>query len=409
MVFWVAAALLTGLSLLAVLMPLLRGAGRSERRASYDMQVFRDQLREIDQDVARGLLTVDEAAATRAEVSRRLLAAAEAEGAEHATERAPARVSGLAGIGVLVAAVALTALVYGRIGVPGLPDQPLADRMARMAEARAERPGQLEVEAMIAVAPPPGVAVPPAPRAEDAELIARLRTVLAERPEDLRGHRILVQSLAALGQWADARAAQEQVLAILGEDAAADDYVAWAEFMILAVNGYVSPEAEGALSRALSLDPGNKLGRYYSGLALLQGGRADLAWRIWTGLLEEGPPDAPWIAAIEAEIDEVARLAGQPTRDTQRGPSAAEMQAAGAMPAEDRQAMIEGMVAQLGARLASEGGTAAEWAQLIRSLGVLGRADEARAIWEEAQGTFAEDASALDEVGSAARDAGLTQ
>jgi cytochrome c-type biogenesis protein CcmH len=68
----------------------------------------------------------------------------------------------------------------------------------------------------------------------------------------------------------------------------------------------------------------------------------------------------------------------------------------------------ETMVAQLGARLASEGGPASDWARLITSLGVLGRVDEARAIWGEAQGTFAADPEGLAAINAAAAGAGLT-
>ena len=88
--FWAIAAAAAALCLGAVLAPLLRGAARGERRASHDMQVHRDQLREIDTDLARGVLSEAEAAATRIEVSRRLLAAAEAEAAEKASTTAPA-------------------------------------------------------------------------------------------------------------------------------------------------------------------------------------------------------------------------------------------------------------------------------------------------------------------------------
>jgi cytochrome c-type biogenesis protein CcmH len=286
--------------------------------------------------------------------------------------------------------------------------------MERMAEARANRPGQAEVEAIIASTPeeelPPRPAPPPV-SAEDMAMVDRLAEAMTGRPDDLQGHRLLAGSMATLGRWAEARAAQERVVAILGDAATADDYVAWAEFMILAVNGYVSPEAESALSRAMALDPANKLGRYYSGLASLLGGRADLTWRLWTGLLEEGPPDAPWIAAIEAEIGEVARLAGMPAPDAAPGatpgPTAAEVEAAQAMTPEERQAMIEGMVAQLGARLASEGGPAEEWARLIRALGVLGRTGEASSIWGEARLAFEGDPAALDALRAAARDAGV--
>jgi cytochrome c-type biogenesis protein CcmH len=59
------------------------------------------------------------------------------------------------------------------------------------------------------------------------------------------------------------------------------------------------------------------------------------------------------------------------------------------MSAEDRQQMITGMVAQLSDRLAQEGGTVEEWNQLIRSLTILDRKDEAQAIYDEAKQKFA--------------------
>ena len=68
------------------------------------------------------------------------------------------------------------------------------------------------------------------------------------RPDDLQGHRLLAQSLASLQRWPEARAAQERVLAILGDRAAARDFVDLAELRILAAGGYVSPEAEAALA-----------------------------------------------------------------------------------------------------------------------------------------------------------------
>ena len=203
--------------------------------------------------------------------------------------------------------------------------------------------------------PLPGAA-PATP--QDLALVEQLRGVLAERPDDLQGHRLLARSLGGLGRWSEARAAQGEVVRILGPAATGQDLAEWAELMVLATNGYVSPEAEQALGRALSLDPGNPLARYYSGLTVLQGGRPDLAYRLWTGLLAEGPADAPWIATIEGQIDEVARLAGlPPPGDAPPGPSPADVDAAGAMTPDERQAMVAGMVDQLGTRLAAEGGT----------------------------------------------------
>lgn len=63
------------LTLMAILAPLLRGSRPGAERASFDQAVYRDQLQELDRDIERGLLTPEEAAATRLEVQRRILAA----------------------------------------------------------------------------------------------------------------------------------------------------------------------------------------------------------------------------------------------------------------------------------------------------------------------------------------------
>jgi cytochrome c-type biogenesis protein CcmH len=399
--FWaIAVAVVIG-SLAIVFAPLMRGATRGTRRSSYDMQVFRDQLREIHADLARGVLGAEEAEATRVEVSRRLLAAADAEAAERAAATAPRLLSRRVAAAAVLVLAAATAGLYGLLGASDLPDQPHALRLAQAAAAHAARPRQAEVEAAIARE----ASTVPDAGGEDAALVARLREVLKARPDDLQGHRLLARSLAALARWPQARAAQARVVELLGDGAAAQDLVDLAELSILAANGYVSPEAEAALARALTMEPANPVGRYYSGVALLQGGRPDLAYPIWSALLAEGPSDAPWIAPIGAGIDEVARMAGLPPRAP--GPGTVDVAVAGRMAPDEPQAMVEGMVAQLSDRLASDGGPPADWARLVRSLGVLGRRDEAAAILAEARGKHAGDAAALAELNAAARDAGL--
>jgi cytochrome c-type biogenesis protein CcmH len=398
-VFWAVAAVAVTACLGVVFAPLLRRGAGAAPRSSYDMQVHRDQLREVEADVARGVLTPAEAQATRLEISRRLLAAAAAEGAEGAAPAAPEGLTRLAAPAMIVALLLASGGLYALLGAPGMPDQPLALRQAREAEARAGRPGQAEAEALAARsgrAPAPAAASP-----EDQALVARLEGALATRPDDLEGHRLLARSLVGLDRWAEARAAQERVVELLGGAATASDLVDLAEMRIIAAGGYVSPEAEAALARALELDPADPAGRYYSALTLMQGGRPDLAYRIWSALVAEGPPDAPWIAGAEAGAAEAARLAGlPPPADAGPGP-------AGAMDPAGRQAMIEGMVEGLAARLAAEGGPPEDWAKLVRSLGVLGRRDQAQAILAEARAKHAGDARGLALIEAAGREAGL--
>lgn len=377
----IAAALVLG-SLALVLAPLLRGSDRLARRASHDMQVFRDQLREIDADRARGILSAEEAEATRIEVSRRLLAAADAEGAESSAGPAPRGLSRAAALAALVLAGAGVGAAYLQLGAPGMPDQPLRERQAQIAAIEAERN-------------------------DGAALIAQLQKVLEGRPDDLQGHRLLVTSLAGMGRMAEAVDAQRRVIEIQGDAVPGHELVSLAGLMIAAEGGRISPEAEAALAAGLAKDPEDPSGRYFSGLLFIQNDQPERAYPIWSRLLEEGPPDAPWVKAIAPVIEELAAQAGLPPPGPARGPGPAEVGAAGAMPAGERQAMIEGMVDRLAGRLATEGGPPEDWAQLIRSLGVLGRAEEAGRIRDEAGDVFAGDPAALAQIAAAARDAGL--
>lgn len=406
-IFWLIAAVGAAACLLAVFTPLLRAVSRGTRRASHDLQVFRDQLREIESDLARGVLSADEAEATRIEVSRRLIAAADAEASETIVQAAPRRLSHRLGLPMIAAALLAGGTLYAQLGTPGFGDQPRAERLAHQAAARANRPDQAMAEEIVAAG-----AAPSQQPQEDIALVERLRESLRDRPEDLEGHRLLARSLAALDRWAEARAAQADVVAILGEDVGAQDLIDLAELGILAAGGYVSPQSEAALDRATALDSALPVGRYYSALTLMQGGRPDLAAPIWRALVLEGPPDAPWIAAARAGAEEAAQLAGLPPPvfpDQAPGLYAEAFAAAEAMSPEERHAMIEDMVGRLADRLATEGGSPADWARLIRALGVLGREDEASAILAEAQEAHAGNAAGLAEIDGAAADAGLTE
>jgi cytochrome c-type biogenesis protein CcmH len=79
------------------------------------------------------------------------------------------------------------------------------------------------------------------------------------------------------------------------------------------------------------------------------------------------------------------------------------------MTPEDRAKMIAGMVEGLEQRLGSEGGSAAEWAQLLTALGVLGDEDRANVAWAKAQAALAQDPAGLEQARAAARKAGIAE
>ncbi|MDF1856084.1 c-type cytochrome biogenesis protein CcmI [Pseudooceanicola sp.] len=406
MLFWIIAAGLSASVAGLIGLTALRAPSRVAGPGGADIPVYRAQLAEVARDQARGVIGADEAGRLSNEIARRLLAAdaAAQTGAESVTRRLSPGLVALLALLVVGGALAL----YTRLGAPGYGDLPLADRLAMAAELRDTRPSQAEVEASLPPKSPVEVAE------EFQTLMTRLRDAVATRPGDLQGHRLLARNEASLGNFRAAYAAQEQVLMILGTTATAQDYLDYGEYMIYAAGGYVSPKAESALRAVLSRDAENGTAQYYLGAMWRQTGRPDLAFRIWDRLLRTGPENASWIAPIRAQIDEAAMLAGvtyEPPRPNESlaGPSAADIDAAGEMDVTERQDMIRGMVTRLAERLATQGGSAAEWARLIGAYGVLGETARARTIRDEARQVFAGRSADLATIDAAAAEAGLNE
>ena len=409
MLFWIVSTTLALVVAGLMALALLRARPEAEPPAAYDLRVYRDQLKEVDRDLARGVIDPADADRVRTEVSRRILAAdtqlqaQAAGGARRGTGNAV-----IAGL-VTVALVAGAALLYRALGTPGYADLPRQLRIDQADYVRQNRPDQMAAEAEM---PPRAAADAPDP--QYADLMDKLRDTVAARPDDLQGHVLLAQNEASLGNFDAAWHAQQEVIRIKGAGASAQDYAELAEMMILATGGYVSPEAENALAQALDKDQTLPVARYYWGLMLSQIGRPDGAFTIWDRLLRDSTPDAPWRGPIEAQMPDIARLAGvdyapQPGMPALPGPGQADIDAAASMSPEDRMDMVRAMVEGLETRLGDDGGTPQEWARLIAALGVLGDTDRARAALDAANSAYQGNTQALATIAAAATQAGLTQ
>ncbi|MEO9822756.1 MAG: c-type cytochrome biogenesis protein CcmI [Paracoccaceae bacterium] len=407
MLFWT----ITGLIVLAVFALFARaiavGRDTGENPAAYDLRVYRDQLGEVDRDVARGVLNDTDAERVRTEISRRILAV---DSALNQTQTSLGQTGTMSRglLGFVAVTIGLGAFgIYTQLGAPGYGDLRLQDRIEQAAELRAGRPDQATAEASITQNAPPTDE-----NAEYTDLVEQLRKAISQRPDDLRGYRLLVRAEARLGNLVAAHQAQERVIELSGgQDADISELTDYADMMILAAGGFVSPEAERVLKLVLDREPGNPIALYYWGLLERQTGRPDTAFRIWDQLLRRGPAQAPWIEPILAQIEEVAAIAGVryqvPQVGSGRGPTGDDIAAAQDMSPAQRMEMIQGMVSGLSDRLATEGGPPQDWAQLISALGVLGRMDQAAIIFDNAREVFGEDPSAMDMINQAADRAGL--
>ena len=409
MAFWitcVAMVLVTGLWLAVVVQRQRGNAAAPAPATGGDMAIYRDQLAEIDRDLARGQVAAPEAQRLRTEVGRRLLEADRTSRLRTAEGRAPP----VASLGLALAGAMLTLAAFGlylQLGAPTYPDQPQSARLRASEALRANRPSQAAAEAAAAA----GIeAALPVLDADMADQIARLRSAMLSRPDDLTGQGLLAQYEAASGNYAAAARAQSRVVALKADGVTGADQTTLANLLILAAGGLVTAGAEQALTEALRREPGNGAARYYSGLLFAQIDRPDLAYRLWRPLFEGSSPDDPWMAVLPGQLDLVAEAAGVDYRvpvPPVTGPGQAEVAAAAQMSAEDRSAMIAGMVERLSARLEADGGTAAEWAQLIAAYGVLGDKDRAAQAWATARALFAAAPGDLATVRTAAEQAGV--
>jgi len=371
--------------------------------ASKDLLIYKDQLVEVEKDLEKGVLSKSESDAARIEVSRRILLADKRSKLEKQTVSISQNHNKLITFIILIFILAGSFSIYAFLGNPSLPDMPLQARLAEIKENRSQRISQEEAELLV----PDEIIEAPS---DYLALVSKLRIAMKERPNDIQGLRLLALHEFRLGKYRSARKAHLKIINVLGATATAKDLIDFAEVMIVATNGYVSPEAEFILRRGLEMKPNDGRARYYSGLSMAQSGRPDVTLRLWENLLDEGPDDAPWIPLIKEQIVDVARLVGvNLAQDQLPGPTSEQINSAETMSDIDRKEMIQGMVSSLSNRLANEGGTVNEWARLIRALGVLGETANASKIWIEAQTIFERNSSDIEILREAARAAKVSQ
>jgi cytochrome c-type biogenesis protein CcmH len=347
MSFWLAAIFFTAVAVLSVLVPFLRKGQAPASPAANDLEVYRDQLAELDRDAGRGLIGTTESEEARAEIGRRILKAAE-EADRLRRDKPGFRASKAIAFAAVLSVPLVSWGMYSLIGSPDIPSQPLAARLSN-------DPAKAPID----------------------ELVARAEAHLIASPEDGRGWDVLAPVYFRMGRYADSANAYRRAIMLLG--ATADREAGLGEATTGDAGGMITGEARTAFERALKLEPKHPKAVFFLASALAQQGNIEQAKSAWTAMRQGLPPDSPWLGAIDqalAEADRQTAAAG--AAPSQGGPSQADVDAASQMSTEDRNAMIASMVARLDERLKQNPRDAEGWQRLIRSYVVLGKTDEAR-------------------------------
>ncbi|MGV2110333.1 c-type cytochrome biogenesis protein CcmI [Agrobacterium salinitolerans] len=327
--FWIVVAILTAAVAIVLMYPLMRKTEAPQTRRDGEVAVYRDQLAELDRERAAGLIGDTEADYARAEIGRRLLAAAEAEETPAKESRSRRHHLATSFITLLLPALGLCLYIWN--GSPDTPDMPL--------EARLENPGN-----------------------DMNMLVARAERHLAQNPEDGAGWDILAPIYFKMQRLGDAELAYRNALRIQGPSA--ERLTGLGETLVAGNDGVVIEAARDAFAEADRLSPGNPRTRFYLALALEQSGKSEEAQSAFAALAAAAPAGAPWLPLVQEHIARTGGKAGT-------GPTAADVAAAKEMAPADRQAMIEGMVASLDAKLKDNPDDFEGWMRLMRAYSVL--------------------------------------
>lgn len=277
--FLLLAIALAAIVLLLVMLPLLRrpAAARDNSADKVNINIYRDQLRELDEDLAAG--TIDQArhAEAHAELERRLLEDTAA-GDSPVTTAAPRSGKLTATILAVLIPVGATGL-YFAVGTPA----GLAPEQART-DAHGITPQQVE------------------------ELVEKLAARMKESPENGEGWVMLGRSYAALDRYAEAATAYAQAVARIPNDAQL--LVDYADVLAMSRGRKLAGEPEQLVLRALAIDPVNPKALALAGTAAFD--RQDYATAVkhWQKLATSLPANSEIADAVQNSIAEAQALAG---------------------------------------------------------------------------------------------------
>ena len=312
-VFLIVAALLTAGALLFILPTLLRKEAVVHRHALRDevnLTVLRDQLRELDADLAAGTIDAPGYEKAKQELHRRVAEDVQpgvASAAATSDKRWTAVVIGLA---VPVLAASLYFLLGSPTGLDPVQVAP-TDQAHEVTEDQI------------------------------ASMVGGLAQRLKDKPDDVEGWAVLARTYYSLGRFGEAADAYASLVKLVPDDAALlADY---ADTLGMSQNKSLQGEPEKLIARALVADPKNIKALHLSGSAAFERRDYQGAVTQWKKLLLLLPPDSDNARSIMGSIGEAqGLLTGAPA--TAQAPVAAAATTSTAMASTAAAATVAGTV-----------------------------------------------------------------
>ena len=374
MSFWIVAAAMAVAAVAALALPLVRGRVEDVDPAEFDLEVYRDQIAELERDCERGVLSQAEMEAARTEIARRILAADaqlkaqtdSQDAQEHGTPRSMGTTVLAIAVAVMVPLGAL--LMYLELGSPDRPDMPLSARIDLAPGGQPDGTNQFILE---------------------------LEQAAKDNPTDPQAWLNLGLAYKRVERYRDSAAALKKAFALRPPTPMLNSE--YGESLVLVADGTVTPEARAAFEATLAERPDDVRARHYLALGDYQAGRTQAALDRWAALIEITPADAPWLdtvrgylaqAATDLGLD-VAEVMPNPLPPEDSGLTAEQRAAMESMTPEERESTVRAMIEELEARLAEDPMNLEGWESLVRARDAIGEQDAAQAALDRALEVFA--------------------
>ncbi|HFC54049.1 MAG TPA: c-type cytochrome biogenesis protein CcmI [Gammaproteobacteria bacterium] len=276
--FWVGVAIMSLIASLLLAWPIWR---RKVERAvmgqdQLNVAIFEDRMKELDAELASGVLTVERHEQARNELQRDLLQNAGTETA------AVARGNGGRWAAPLLAALvpALAVYVYLQVGSPEIIDKP-----------------------PVTAAPPQHQEAGQGMAGDMQTMVQRLQDRLRSNPEDVDGWVLLGRSMVMLRRYQEAADAYGKAYELVGD--VPEIMAQYAETLALAQEGSFQGRPSELLQRAKQVDPEAPRVMWLLGVVAAQQGDTAKAAGIWQRLLKVLPADSEAARMVKGSIDQL--------------------------------------------------------------------------------------------------------
>lgn len=377
MLFWIFALLMMCVAILCVLLPLARKQNHAAD-APNSMDVYLEQLAEIDARKPRSDEEKELIEQERAELSRRILKQARTGNMAQAPSSSGSRNVVMASLIGLVCLPALAMGTYFHTGSPSVPDQPLSARMN-------QELNNSSVE----------------------EMVLMVERHLASNPDDAKGWSVLAGVYGRLNRPNDRARALQELIRLAGPSP--ERLTDLGEALTVAQQNIVPARARLMFEQALSEKPDHSKAALYLAIAEEQEGKFESALQRWQKLASTRTDDQRWQAMTAQKIGELNVKLGRPAPQALPGPTSEDIENAASLSQSDRQGMILSMVEGLASKLEDEPNDLPGWTRLIRSYSVLGDRGKALAAYTKAKTVFADQPASVAGLDRQARQLGLVE